>query len=186
MSRFCSRSVPRVFWLTLHCVSADFRCKADDNFVLLGSYTPSSGNFVANSRKKYRSQLQESNIFCLYSWSLRMGTICWTEASVISWTKMSVINYHHSLRNNQDVRRSLATLHNFCQILFNHYTICSQQYSHKALHCAVSFRRLLLCYFQFQTFSSKPLPSNTLKHYYSLSISDQIFHPTKANGRITV
>ena len=61
------------------------------------------------------SHLQESNIFCLYSCSLRIGTICLTEKSII--------NYHHLLRNNQDFHGSLLTLNYMFHIAHPNYAV---------------------------------------------------------------
>jgi hypothetical protein len=103
-----------VFWLNLQCVSADVRREADDNCVLQGCYAVSRVVSYRRFGEKYRSYHQESNI-CLYSWSLRMCTIWWTEAPIRK--------YHHSLRNNRDVRGSLLTLHYLFHIAHPNYAV---------------------------------------------------------------
>jgi hypothetical protein len=57
-----------------------------------------------------------------------MGTIFWTETSVI--------NYHHSLRDNTEEHSSLATLHCFC--LVAHPTYAVQFYLTTTQHLANS------------------------------------------------
>jgi len=104
-----------VLWLTLHFVISGFCREADDNCVLLGCYAVILVIYYRRLRKKYRSHLQESNIFCLYSWSLRIGTICRTETSLR--------NYHHSLRNNRDVRCSLQIFHYLFRIANPNYAV---------------------------------------------------------------
>ena len=91
-----------MFWLTLHCVSADFRREADDNCVLLSCYAVSNGNFVPTFRNKISVPSSRIRIFS-YSWSLRMGTICRNETSEKK--------YHHSPRIKPKGHGSLLTLH---------------------------------------------------------------------------
>jgi hypothetical protein len=113
---FCSRYVPPC--VLTNIALRDFRLlpRVVTQLVLVISYR--------RLRKKYRYHLQEWNIFCLYSWSLEMGTICRTETSVR--------NYYHSLRNNRDVRCSLLPFHYLFCIAHPGYAaqfyLCTIQY----------------------------------------------------------
>jgi len=169
-----------VFWLNLHCLISGFRRK---QMITAFFWVVTQLVMVISYRrfaKNYGSYLQESNIFCLCSWSLRVVTICSTETYVR--------NYHHLLHNNQNFRGFLLTLHYYFVVQFYLITI---QYlaSIKVLKHFITqfysgFCRFVI--FSSRRFFSTPLSSDTPKMYYSFSMSDQIFHRTKANGRITV
>ena len=81
----------------MFCVILGFRRQVDENCWLLGYYAASGDNSLPTFR---------DNLSVPFSvpWRLKMGPICRPETSVI--------NYHHSLRNDPEERSSQALYFN--------------------------------------------------------------------------